>query len=1388
MTQINKIYPSLPEVINLEIIPKFLSFVKDFLEDKGQEVFVKNLQISQSFDDTSGAYSMDLYMYKPIDFPIVGELAFVIAPPTGNPPIGNLGSIYFEYDWPLIKYINQISQGVSNQEFSVILENSLEIILDMLIDMSGITPDQLLSQVLNIFYDGDDLNTLNTEINTLLGSSNSILTDPNASTAQKTFDLTNQILESGESIANVVYNLIIDVSSYSISEKIESLRNLFESILDNVKDNLEDTLIPEIDFRLTLPSVGIRFPKSWLRPIDPLTHVPYPDTSAFSYLSIDNIGGMSYSTEEGFGYAETPDTSINLPLSQIANTPLTISIQNLKVDLKENSNIPEATADGRTNSFKGIYIEEAIVGLPNIFAGANSFQLVTKNMLIGTEGGVSGTVGVSTLHPNEVRLDFEIGDGGVTEIDETSIYDFLIFDSSTHIVKIKGIKKVLTYEVVDGTEVEVINDVAVEKDVPVSSEGIYIIDSENNIYPLSAEGLVTNNDLPAGILNFNIGSTVFTINNFYLTFNKNKIVSSTVNGSINVPSFENNLLFEIDFSNGFKVLVYPNDDEGEVVMNDPVELTLEELELGKADEKLYLRFQGVVKPKVNLPIIGKYIPEVLDINNLLWKESDGLNYDINLLWKNGLEIGVSSDGPPQLSAFKKTIPINKKKEGGFFNLDAIDYELKPIDSDTDGNGGGIEAGAYLRGAKFTFAKAVTFAIDKLGIKAVITKSDSESNEANVGPFKIVYKVVEPSGIGVAIDAKAVTGSGYLDFNKAEGEYTGHISLKVGDLVTVTAIGVLNTKMPDGGEGYSFAVLISATGLGIPLFADFILDGLGGMLGIHRTVDTDTLRTGLRNKTMDSVLFPEITKDNLTKVITDFKRVFPVKKKQFLFGPMARITKGKGDNKTTIDLGFIVEFPNPLRLVLLGDINIGLGKKDEEVLMINVAFLGEVNITEKRILFDASIYDSRLAKFTIEGDMAFRLFWGEQKGFIMTVGGFHPDYTPPQHLMVNDVRRIRINFLTGNDHHFFIESYFAITSNTVQFGALADLKFKFSKFLIKGQLGFDVLFQFNPFRFSVGVHAYVGIFWGSKELIGIGFSGKIAGTDPWTINGKVKFKVLLVNFTARFNKTWGEKSNALLEAIDVETLVADELTADKNWKVIMPDYKTQLVSYTVSNQEDSSIYVHPLGSLSVEQSVVPMGINLEHFENHNITGAKRFEVNQLTIGSQVVTDFTPTYDDFAPAQFLKMSDKEKLASKSYEQLKNGVQASGDSEQDFETFVACSADYDKTLIDVSSSSDRVSFDDVHTFMNHYQFVKGGGIKSSPLSRKIRVKKERVLDKAVSIPKSGFAVVDEDLNYYNNDAATYTLNTRAEAQDIINQLIESDPYLDGELTIVPEFELEV
>src|SRR6185295_2607876 len=99
----------------------------------------------------------------------------------------------------------------------------------------------------------------------------------------------------------------------------------------------------------------------------------------------------------------------------------------------------------------------------------------------------------------------------------------------------------------------------------------------------------------------------------------------------------------------------------------------------------------------------------------------------------------------------------------------------------------------------------------------------------------------PKGVGLSIDAGAVRGGGYLFFDTENEEYAGVVQLSILETISITAIGMITTRMPDGSKGFSLLVIISVEfNPGIQLGMGFTLNGLGGILGLNRTMVLEAL--------------------------------------------------------------------------------------------------------------------------------------------------------------------------------------------------------------------------------------------------------------------------------------------------------------------------------------------------------------------------------------------------------------------------------------------------------------------------------------------------------------------------------------------------------------------
>ncbi|NJD06134.1 MAG: hypothetical protein FIA97_06505, partial [Methylococcaceae bacterium] len=406
-------------------------------------------------------------------------------------------------------------------------------------------------------------------------------------------------------------------------------------------------------------------------------------------------------------------------------------------------------------------------------------------------------------------------------------------------------------------------------------------------------------------------------------------------------------------------------------------------------------------------------------------------------------------------------------------------------------------------------------IDRIGL---LIGLDFATENKNLGFVDLSFGFKPPTGLGLSIQAPTVTGGGFLAFDPAKQEYAGMLQLEIAGTISVKAFGLLPTRMPDGRSGYSLAILIAAEGFApIQLGFGFTLTGIGGLLGIHRTVAVDVLRGGIRSGTLGSLLFPADPIRNAPQIVSDLRAVFPTARNRHVFGPMAKIEWGT-PTLLTLQLALILELPEPVRLIVLGRLLADLPSADHALVRLRMDAVGLIDFNREEISLDATLYDSRILEFALSGDMALRANWGAQPDFVLAVGGCNPRYPVPANFP--PLRRLTLSLGEGDNPRLRFESYLAITSNTVQFGGRLDFAYSASGFTLVGFLGADALFQFEPFAFVVDIGAMVALKRGSSTLMSVGLDMSLAGPTPWHAWGKAKFKILFFTVKIGFDHRFG----------------------------------------------------------------------------------------------------------------------------------------------------------------------------------------------------------------------------------------------------------------------------
>ena len=530
----------------------------------------------------------------------------------------------------------------------------------------------------------------------------------------------------------------------------------------------------------------------------------------------------------------------------------------------------------------------------------------------------------------------------------------------------------------------------------------------------------------------------------------------------------------------------------------------------------------------------------------------------------------------------------------------------------------------------------------------------------LGNLDLDLSFAPPKGVGLSLDSSVVSGGGYLFFDAEKSQYAGALQLQF-ETFALSAIGLLTTRMPDGTRGFSLLIMLAVENFpAVELGLGFKLTGIGGLLGINRTVAVDVLQAGLKNKTLDRVLFPPDPVANAPAIISSLRSVFPPTPHQYVFGPVAQLAWGK-EGLLTAEVGLVLEFPSPLRLLLLGQMRAAFPTPEEPLVRLNLDVLGVIDFDKGEALVLAILFDSQLLAWNVSGDAAFFLRWKNQPTFILSVGGFHPDFnTPPE---VPALSRLTMLLSKGDAVQLRMTWYLALTSNTLQHGSWVDLRIKASKFRVDGHLGYDALFQFDPFYFVIAFSAGVALKWGSRTLASIQLEGSLAGPSPWHVQGKATFKIWRFSKSVKFDKTLGEAETLPpLPVVDAKPALLAALEEPSNWQAALPALSGTLVTLKPPSHT-AEVMLHPLGTITVRQQVVPLGSDIAKFGHAKVSRVEQYRITQVKLHDAVVPS-QAVEEYFAPGEYTELTQSEQLSHPSFALMAAGMSATGGESLEYE----------------------------------------------------------------------------------------------------------------------------
>jgi len=626
------------------------------------------------------------------------------------------------------------------------------------------------------------------------------------------------------------------------------------------------------------------------------------------------------------------------------------------------------------------------------------------------------------------------------------------------------------------------------------------------------------------------------------------------------------------------------------------------------------------------------------------KPSDGF---LKLILGEGitvaLDVSAQADAAGKLrlingTGLRASLPVPTLPTGPF-ELQLINLGLDPV-------GGSFSKLAVEISASFGVALGPFAAsVDRLGI---LLKLDPG------GGTPIAFAFKPPNGIGLSLDVGIVKGGGFLLVD--ENGYAGILELKM-LAVDVKAIAILNTHSE---AGFSLLLLIFGQFPAIQLSFGFTLTGIGGLIGVQHTASPPALSQALSAGQLDAVLFPDNPVANAPQIINTLRTVFPVRASNFIIGPMLELGWAT-PSLVTVRMGLLVEAS---KFTLLGQAIVALPpliSADLALLYLRLDFVGWVNFDPLQIGFDAKLIHSRVAFISITGQFAFRASFGDQPTFIISAGGFHPHFKEIPSDIPSPFDRVGMSLDIGIVGVSF-KGYFAITSATVQAGAELRAWADIGIASIEGGFGFDAIVYLSPkFYFEVDIFAYLDVHVFGIDFASIHLDGTLAGPGRWRIagNAEVHTPWPLPDFSIHLDAHFGDDVETPQVTVDLADLLSKEIAKIANWSAQLPASGDSFLSLA-KIAAGTDLLAHPLGSLTFQQKLAPFELRMDKASGSKIKGANEFYggalaltqgANPASIGvaaAQAMSDF------FAAAQFIEMSQDDKLAKPSFESFAAGYQ--------------------------------------------------------------------------------------------------------------------------------------
>ena len=606
------------------------------------------------------------------------------------------------------------------------------------------------------------------------------------------------------------------------------------------------------------------------------------------------------------------------------------------------------------------------------------------------------------------------------------------------------------------------------------------------------------------------------------------------------------------------------------------------------------------------------------------------------------------------------------------NLSLPGVDISGVDLAVSTSGGDVQ---FAFGISFTAAlpRFPLLSLTATGLGASFPVSTGTSN---LGLNAAGISPTLPSGLGIDLALPVITGGGFLQ-TTGPGGYGGVLELDL-LVLTIEAFGLL--QLPVNGAPFSFVAIICVEFPfpGIDLEFGFALAGVGGIVAVNRRLDTDALAAAIVDGSASRLLFPVDPAAHGPAIIATLGHVFPEAGDHLIVGPMLKISWG--GRIVSMIVAVVVDLPAPVQFVIIGRVVVALPDPLVPLVYIQATFAGAFELSPTpSFSMVASLDGSYIEGMPLNGDMFFLLRGGADADFVFSAGGFHPRYTPPKEVPAN-MQRLQLAMTPPGVPGLRAHAYFAVTTNSVQFGAQLELCDEIAGCGVDGWFAFDALFKWDPvFSFSISASAGVAVQVIGQTLMGVNFVLVLDGPAPWHVNGTGSVSLFLFSASLDFDATWGSAPPNLPPPQDLGVVLKSALALPASWVGTPPLGEDPTVSLSASarNQVSGSQSVHPLGSVTVRQRAVPFDIEISRFQQQSIP-AQTWSISSASVAPNIpVVQITPTTDSFPPGELLNLTEDQKLSWPAFEQWNSGASLTV-SDHTYSDLRSVDTDYEVSLV--------------------------------------------------------------------------------------------------------------